>query len=54
MANWFATKRQANKELERRKEENPFYCPDTIFKWKFTKRKKPFFVGTYLDWLNVG
>ena len=24
-----------------------------VFKWKFTKRKKPFFVGTELEWLNV-
>ncbi len=24
-----------------------------VFKWRFTKRAKPFFVGTEIEWLNV-
>lgn len=24
-----------------------------VYKWKFTKKKKPFFVGTELELLNV-
>ena len=39
MDNWFQTKTQANKELKKRKEKQPFFCNDEIFKWKWTKRK---------------
>ena len=24
-----------------------------VFKWTHTKRKKPFFVGTEFEWLNI-
>ena len=51
MTNWFATKKEATEELKRRK-KNGIGGTDTIFKYRLTKRKKPFFVGTTLEWLQ--
>ena len=57
MKSWFATRKEANAEMNRR--ENNIRPQDRIggnqvWRWSFTKRKRPFFVGTYLQWLNVG
>jgi len=57
MASWFVTKKEATAEMNRR--ENNIKPSDRIggnkvWKWIFTKRKKPFFVGTHLQWLNIG
>ena len=51
MKSWFATRKEANAELLRRKDQNRFNN-DLIFKWTHTKRKRPFFVGSRLEWLN--
>ncbi len=50
--NWFATLKEARAELKGRNEN--FDLSGRIWKWKHTKRKKPFFVGTEFQWLNVG
>lgn len=52
MANWFKTKKEANKELKRRK-ETKLLSVDEVFKWHHTGRKKPYFVGSYFEWMNV-
>ena len=53
MASWFKTRKEAYKELEKRKEKNPYSCGDKVWRWRHTKRKKPFFVGDYIEWLNI-
>ena len=51
MKTWFETRKEAS-AAQKEMNENSF--PNVhVFKWKLTKRKKPFFVGTELDWLNV-
>jgi hypothetical protein len=52
MASWFKTRRQANKERDRRVATN-VVSQDEVFRWTHTKRKKPFFVGSYFEWMNV-
>ena len=51
MKSWFATRKEARAELQRRQKQNCF-CNDRVFRWTHTKRKKPFFVGTRIEWLN--
>lgn len=51
MAGWFKTKKQADDELKDRKSKNAM-CMDEVWKWRHTKRKKPFFVGSHIEWIN--
>ena len=52
MADWFKTKKEANQELKRRQQKNVLSSSDEVFKWNHTKRKKPFFVGSFFEWIN--
>ena len=45
---WFKRIELAEKEKERL--DNKSIC---IYEWRLTKRKKPFFVGTEIQWLNA-
>lgn len=48
---WFATLKEARAELKLRKKE--FDTTSEIRRWTYTKRKKPYFVGNHLQWINV-
>ncbi len=50
MTNWFQTKKQALRELEHR---GLSATGQEVFKWTITKRKKPFFVGSYFEFVNT-
>lgn len=50
MKKWHTTLTEAKKALKAHKEQS--HQDMRIFKWMHTKRKKPYFVGTYLDWLQ--
>lgn len=53
MRSWFATKKEANSEIRSRKQNSVLTSPEIrVFKWIHTKRKKPFFVGDFIEWLN--
>jgi hypothetical protein len=52
MASWFKTRRQANVELKKREDAATFKGMQSVYKWPWSKRKKPFFVGSYLEWIN--
>ena len=53
MASWFTTKKEANAEIKARKRKSVLTSPEIrVFKWTHTKRKKPFFVGDPVEWLN--
>jgi len=53
MANWFETRKQAHVERLARINKKPFLDGQIfVFKWKHTKRKKPFFVGSEIEWIN--
>jgi len=57
MASWFKTRKEANVEMNKREHNiKPDDCigGNEVWRWTFTKRKKPFFVGTRLQWLNIG
>ena len=47
---WFETRREANAHIE---QHFPRDSTIKVFKWKHTKRKKSFFVGSYIEWLNA-
>ena len=49
---WFSTRREANAWLKKFTHETGFNT-FKVFKWKHTKRSKPFFVGSHLEWLNI-
>ena len=54
MKSWFATRKEANAEIKARKQKSVMTNPEIrVFKWTHTKRKKPFFVGDTLGWLNI-
>ena len=54
MKRWFATRKEANAEIRKRKQKTVLTSPELrVFKWTHTTRKKPFFVGDNLDWLNI-
>ena len=50
MKSWFATKKEAVKEVQKRNQNTK---TERVFKWKHTKRKRPFFVGTEYEWFNI-
>ena len=48
---WFKTIKEARKAQTKR---DPLKVHGVrVHKWKFSKRKRPFFVGTELEWLNL-
>lgn len=53
MKHWFETLKEARAVAKDRNAES-HNGRIHVFKWKFTKRKRPFYVGTELEWLNVG
>jgi len=52
MKSWFASRKEARKELKRRQDRGNGSC-QYVWKWTHTKRQKPFFVGSRFQWLNI-
>lgn len=48
---WFKTRAEAKKFKEKydRIDRDSY----EIYKWKHTKRQKPYFLGTYIEWMNL-
>jgi len=53
MKHWFETAKEARKVAAERNKTDVLGGHE-VFKWKHTKRQKPFFVGRRIEWLNVG
>jgi len=52
MKRWHETRARANKaKLEQDKNGSSGL---SVYRWKHSKRKNPYFVGTELQWLNAG
>ena len=49
---WFKTLKEAKEFQKLWEKEN--WSEFRIFKWRHTKRAKPFFVGDHIEWLNIG
>ena len=52
MARWFATRNEANKKAIKINKSTSINA-NKVYRWKHTKRKKPYFVGTYIEWINL-
>jgi hypothetical protein len=50
MRHWYETRREALKAQKERGGENNGI---RLFIWKHTKVKRPYFVGTKIQWLNA-